>query len=102
MVAFMLREFYLDNFFFKGSSQSHEKDRLVKKNMANKCELSIIVSNDTKCSSSCPNCPEKASVAMKAHGRSREQGGIEETICSIFIVLIAALRVRRNGVTPET
>jgi len=39
---------------------------------------------------------------MKAHGRSREQGGIEETICSVFIVLIAALRVRRNGVIPET
>ena len=39
---------------------------------------------------------------MKAHGRSREQGGIEETICPVFIVLIAAFRVSRNGVIPET
>ena len=37
--------------FFKGSSQSHEKERQVK-NMANQCEPSIIVSNNTKCSSS--------------------------------------------------
>ena len=70
--------------------------------MAKQCEPSIIVSNNTKCSSSRGNFPDKASADMKAHVTSVEQKGIEETICSIFTILVTTLHVKHNGDIPET